>query len=765
MPTLFWDKFEEAAETLITASVPETGNGWTEIYNTASSAVIQVKLSGQSGKSNVAGPSTSESSVGAAYAVNPAPSSPEVRLETTRYMLNWAVSNSYGCGVFARHSEDGGQHTFYALLMVPNLHSADSLRLYKVVDDVATLLGEYDHTFSNGDDIAFNCFDSGKSVEVNGFEVITSADNDIAGAGDCGIWWGMFTAAMGSYHLRAEVEYGDFYVFEPTGGAVALAGTTAGGATTTGALSVSSPTPPPPPPGPWDRDATLRVRCDWNRDGAMTQAYDDISDRVIEAEWSLGMYMPYQEIADEARLEMTLTNADRRFTPENADGPLYGLLAPGVPVTVEMLDATGAPYQMWRGWVQSIQPSWTPGGDGAPLYARVVALGAMQYLQAAKVTLDLLTNVRTDQAIQSVYNGVQFPPRLSGDWRLGVGGASELGVTTRLVDPAGRSSLDVGNTTLSYVGDNWDQANAYGAIYDLVRAERGRFFFDRDGQAVFWNRAHLQTVIGISQVVDRYQSLEYVYGENLYNAVRVRVAPRTVSAGATEVLYQLDEPVTLRPGASRTLRVSYRQTSSDALVAGMNITTPNTGDGSLATTGSVSVSVTAGATSAEITLTNNSGIAEGSLDTLIIRGRRLTSYGYQDVMREDNNSIVIYGRREITVDARLLDRAEEADTIASWELMLRKAPRGEAYAVQLRNRGAFYRKAQLARTIGDRILLDAPQVSHRAEYHIIGERHRVSQASKLHETTWRLELAAPFYGWLLGEQGYSELGQTTRLGY
>ena len=66
MTTLFWDQFQEAATTLITASTPETGTGWTEIYNTASSAVIQVKPSGKSGATHVAGPSASESGAGAA---------------------------------------------------------------------------------------------------------------------------------------------------------------------------------------------------------------------------------------------------------------------------------------------------------------------------------------------------------------------------------------------------------------------------------------------------------------------------------------------------------------------------------------------------------------------------------------------------------------------------------------------------------------------------------------------------------------------------
>jgi len=436
-----------------------------------------------------------------------------------------------------------------------------------------------------------------------------------------------------------------------------------------------------------------------------------------------------------------------------------------VPVLVEMVDATGAPNIMWRGWLDQIQPSWTPGGDHGPLYARLVALGGKQYMQAAKVTLDLLTNVRTDEAIRAIFETVTFPPKLSGEWRLGIAGASELGVTTRLVDAAGKTSFDEGNVTLSYVGDNWDEADAYGAIYDLVRAERGRFFFDRDGQAVFWNRAHLQTTILPVLRLEQYQALEYVYGDDLFTAVRVRVAPRTISSTASEVLYKLDEPITLRPSAARTLRVSYRQADSDAMVAGMDITVPNAGDGSLATTGNLSVQITPGATSAEIALTNLSTIENASLDTLIIRGRRLTSYGYQDALEEDVNTVAVYGRRELYIDARLLDEVSEAEQIAKWELLLHNAPRGLVYAVQLKNRNAAYREAQIRRTMGDRITLAAPQIEHEGDYHIIGEIHRVTSGGKYHETTWRLEPAAPYAGWLFGIEGYSELGETTRLGF
>ena len=181
MAVIFQDLFEEAAVTPLASHTPDLGTGWTLLYNSAAITVIQVKPLGQSGVPNLCGPSTSENNVTALYGINPSPSTADVKLEADRYMLNWAVSNNYGTGVFARHSESGGNHTFYALLMVPNLHAEHSLRLYKVVAGTATLLGSYDHTFANGDKIAFECYDAAKKVYANGVEVISSADNAITG--------------------------------------------------------------------------------------------------------------------------------------------------------------------------------------------------------------------------------------------------------------------------------------------------------------------------------------------------------------------------------------------------------------------------------------------------------------------------------------------------------------------------------------------------------------------------------------------------------
>ena len=63
---------------------------------------------------------------------------------------------------------------------------------------------------------------------------------------------------------------------------------------------------------------TWTIAIDWNRDGDFASTYEDVTDRVISANWFLGMDEPYQDAADNSVLNLVLENADRRFSPEYA---------------------------------------------------------------------------------------------------------------------------------------------------------------------------------------------------------------------------------------------------------------------------------------------------------------------------------------------------------------------------------------------------------------------------------------------------------------
>src|SRR5690606_8137709 len=58
----------------------------------------------------------------------------------------------------------------------------------------------HDATLQNGDVIRFECYDAAKRVLLNGVEVISVADNDIAGPGGAGLYWGNWNGQNGGGH-------------------------------------------------------------------------------------------------------------------------------------------------------------------------------------------------------------------------------------------------------------------------------------------------------------------------------------------------------------------------------------------------------------------------------------------------------------------------------------------------------------------------------------------------------------------------------------
>ena len=148
-----------------------------------------------------------------------------------------------------------------------------------------------------------------------------------------------------------------------------------------------------------------KVEVDWNRDGA----YSEVTDYVTEARWFLGFRAPFMGTASEAFLHVTLKNADKRLSPENSGGPLYGKLAPLRPVKNESHDGTTA-RRHFSGWVQSIHPAANRKGERI---AMIQVSGAMQFLKTTETKIELRENQRSDAIIGALVNEVIFPPALS----------------------------------------------------------------------------------------------------------------------------------------------------------------------------------------------------------------------------------------------------------------------------------------------------------------------------------------------------------------
>ena len=67
-----------------------------------------------------------------------------------------------------------------------------------------------------------------------------------------------------------------------------------------------------------------KVEVDWNRDGT----FSEVTEYVTELQWMLGFQQAYMDVGNDAQLRLVMRNDDKRFTPENCAGSLYGKLAP-----------------------------------------------------------------------------------------------------------------------------------------------------------------------------------------------------------------------------------------------------------------------------------------------------------------------------------------------------------------------------------------------------------------------------------------------------
>ena len=520
-------------------------------------------------------------------------------------------------------------------------------------------------------------------------------------------------------------------------------------------------------------DVTFTFSIDWDSDDDWDEAYEDVSKYVKSANWSMGMSKPNQLMGNESRLSLVLNNTDKRFSPENASGAYYGELVPFRKVRVQST-YEGTTRTMYVGWIDTIEPQ---GGDGRTVAMRCV--GAKQFMQDQTIRLPLLENLRSDEIIQAILEKLQTPPALTGQhWILGLAGASELGESTYLADLAPSYSLDTGDTTFPYVADTWDKNfhgnqyvgesweagfKGYDAIKDVVKAERGRFFFDRTGVATFWNRSRLQTSVTLAATFDNeHKSADYRYGEDIINDVRVMVYPRQISDAAV-TLWELEEEIQLRPASKlkrpKTVRATFTDEDSGVEIAGYE---PYVDQFVVADGDSAGYTVDFQARGAQIALTNHTE-NKVTISTIVIKGRRLTSFDTIEVQVIDGASRVAYGWKEYVVDSKLQADLNLAESVADYELFRRKDPLGVFYSLEVQAVDDTRTEQILTRTMGDRIRVIDDQLVHDAEYFIIGEAHTwgLRQGYKV---KWNLERADAQSYWMLGTVGYSELGETTYLG-
>lgn len=485
-----------------------------------------------------------------------------------------------------------------------------------------------------------------------------------------------------------------------------------------------------------------RVTFDWAGDGTYAGGPDGPGDESARLLHPLRVRRGRDgEFADFKAGEATLTldNRDGRYDPWNMASPLYPDVQPGVGVRVVAL-AGGVEYPVFAGRIEDVVLH----GELGERRATITALDGARGLLENEIAVGLRQGLRTDEAIAQVLDEVGWP--------------------------AAARDLMVGNDTLAY----WwtPKRKAIEIIRDLARSELGLFFVDREGRAVFRNRASVVTGV-VTGALDagHLQELEVINPwQAVYNRVKVTCNPVQVAPeGALWSL--LDQGVTLGPGETREVWAEFQDANGNACaaadvvspVAGADYAANTAADGSgQDMTAALAVTATVFSTTAKLRLANIDATRTLYVTKLQVRGRALVVQP-TTVIGEDAGSQARYGRRELALELRWQGNVLVATDMARalvgfyaqprrslvWRMMMVPAP-VLGYDLDTRVRAT----AEL-----NGVLVDEELRVGAVELETVDV-----LPGRVRGTLW-LEPCNTTTFWLRGVPGNSERGITTRYGY
>ena len=306
----------------------------------------------------------------------------------------------------------------------------------------------------------------------------------------------------------------------------------------------------------------------------------------------------------------------------------------------------------------------------------------------------------------------------------------------------------------------------YRGIRDITAAERGKFFFDREGKAVFWNRHHILDKDDVDATFDDAMTeMKYSFAspDQTKNEIIVTCHPRSVAAEPTTLWELKDAVIRVAPGETREVYVKYKD-EKEKRVGGKDVTVEDVEY----LQGTCAVEVEAKANGANLVFKNESADTEAVVEKYLVVGRKIVDEGQMDARAIDQTSITYFGRRTMNINLPSIDDLDQAQTIADFERDRRKTPFGLSGSITLQSHaeyGGGRHEEQLALTIGSLVRLRETQTAHDGTYIIIGEAHALAGAGKHWTTTWYLEPQVETLPWKLGDSSRSQLDVSAYLAY
>jgi hypothetical protein len=401
----------------------------------------------------------------------------------------------------------------------------------------------------------------------------------------------------------------------------------------------------------------------------------------------------------------------------------------------------------------------------------IEASGTMIPMMDEPVGVGIQEDKTADEIIAAMIlaSGV-YPPGTYG-WALGVGRYSELEETAWLAhdDQQSFSYMDTGATVFNYAGDNWDEETTiHSALKDVMMAEQGFLFEDRDGKIRFQNRHYWMRAMvrGYIRSFANAQSkgsanFKYSYG-NIINEAVISYAPRTV-ADSIDVVARGRSTLSVQAGGEETSVTIRYDTEEGVRTGAKDLVEPepvtdyvafqeSDGSGFVLTSYVSLVRMTDKGNSVELTFVNNWD-ATAHITQLQVRGKKIT-FGKGEARYRDDQSIQD-NKLRVTKSYRInmIDDANYAQGLANWIVSEHKDPHVTDKAM----------RQMLYQMVGMRLRVSESQTGvSTTEYYIIGERHKVG-VGRVHRVTYYLRQAPRTFYWILEDDNYSQLDNTTSL--
>lgn len=458
------------------------------------------------------------------------------------------------------------------------------------------------------------------------------------------------------------------------------------------------------------------------------------------------------------------------FTLENSylnSGGLTGYYSPdhsnlragfglGTKVRIKLTSSTGSFYKLF--YISKIDPAWGENRDRSVQISATDYMGKMQTQFANE--LIILTDQGVDDALAALVASMPVAP-----------------VNT---------SYATAPDTLTYIFQDVDsrKTTIFNMAQRLLQTDLGFVFCDgdaTDGETLTYESRHTRLVTTSSLTIDN-EILEMPATRsesNIYNNISVIANPLNIGS-SDEVLWQLQKELTLNPGDSITMRVRFRDPSSQGTKVTM---APDTEVTPVADTdykfssssgsgndlnASLGISITYYADNALVTYTNNSATTAGYLWLAQLRGRIVRQYDPAEATNIDTaENLELYGNRALRFALPYLDNPNTAQDFADHFFTLYSAPATAIEFVEINGNydQATWDKICGGLIIGDRITLTEAVTGISAiEYTITGIELTIMPGNQL-KAKYYLALATGGDFWFLGTSGLSELGETTILGF